>query len=148
MVCLGNICRSPLAEGILQSKLDPNLYEVDSCGTSSYHIGEKPDPRSIITAKKYGIDIANQKAAQFTISCFDQYDLIYAMDKSNYSNIVKLARNQNDIDKVSLILEELYSDRNTEVPDPYYGGDQGFENVFNMLNEASEKIAFKLNAFS
>ena len=145
MVCLGNICRSPLAEGILQSKLDSELFQVDSCGTSSYHIGEKPDPRSIQIAQKYGIDITKQRAAQFTTSCFDQYDHIYAMDRSNYQNIIQLARNQKDINKVSLILEEIQPNSNLEVPDPYYVGDQGFEDVFTMLNDASEHIALKLN---
>ncbi|MDY8138287.1 low molecular weight protein-tyrosine-phosphatase [Aquimarina sp. 2201CG5-10] len=144
MVCLGNICRSPLAEGILQSKLDSDHYQVDSCGTSSYHIGERPDSRSIQVAKKYDINISNQRAAQFKTSDFDTYDLIYAMDNSNYQNITKLARNPEDKKKVSLILDELYPKGSMDVPDPYYGGDQGFEDVFSMLDKASDKIAKKL----
>ncbi len=144
MVCLGNICRSPLAEGILQSKLDPEKYLVKSCGTSNYHIGEKPDVRSIEVAKKYNIDISKQRAAQFKSSDFDTYDYIYPMDISNYNNIIKLAKNDIEKGKVKLILNEL-SNENLEVPDPYYGGEQGFENVYKMLDEACNSIAVKIS---
>lgn len=144
MVCLGNICRSPLAEGILQSKLDPSNFLVDSCGTGAYHIGEKPDRRSIAIAKLNGIDITHQKAMQFKNAFFDEYDHIYTMDSSNYENIIKLTVSQEHKNKVSLIMNELLPDTNTEVPDPYYGGDQGFENVFQMLDEACNVIANKL----
>jgi len=144
MVCLGNICRSPLAEGILASKLDSKKFQVDSCGTSNYHIGEKPDTRSIETAKKHGIDITNQRAAQFKVKDFDTYDFIYPMDQSNYENIIKLARNENDKKKVKLILSELELNENLDVPDPYYGGKQGFETVYQMLNNACDRIITKL----
>ncbi len=144
MVCLGNICRSPLAEGILQAKLDSNKYFVASAGTSSHHKGEQPDPRSIRIAEKYNIDISQQSSDHFSINHFDAFDFIYAMDQSNYKNIIKLARNISDKQKVKLILDELNLDKNLEVPDPYYGGDQGFENVFKMLNQACENIALKL----
>lgn len=144
MVCLGNICRSPLAEGILKSKLDPNKYSVSSCGTSSYHIGEKPDPRSIAIAKKHNIDISDQRAAQLSTNDFETYDYIYAMDNSNYENIIKLTNSSADKNKVRLILQELHPSENIDVPDPYYGGEQGFENVFNMLNQACNNIAKKL----
>ncbi|AXT50136.1 low molecular weight phosphotyrosine protein phosphatase [Aquimarina sp. BL5] len=144
MVCLGNICRSPLAEGILASKLDSEKFQVDSCGTSNYHIGEKPDRRSIETARKHGIDITNQRAAQFKVSDFDTYDFIYPMDQSNYNDIIKLARNNNDKEKVKLILNELTPNENLDVPDPYYGGEQGFEDVYNMLNNACDNIIKKL----
>ncbi|MBD3889763.1 low molecular weight protein-tyrosine-phosphatase [Olleya marilimosa] len=145
MVCLGNICRSPLAEGILQSKLDNNLFVVDSAGTSSYHIGNKPDPRSIAIAKKKGIDITQQQARQFVKQDFLDFDIIYAMDNSNYNNIIALAENDKQKSKVNLILNESYPERNLDVPDPYYGGDKGFENVFNMLNEACNKIKLRLS---
>ncbi len=140
MVCLGNICRSPLAEGILKSKLDSNKYTVASCGTSSYHIGSKPDLRSIAIGEKYNIDITNQRAAQFTIDHFKVFDHIYAMDNSNYQNIIKLANNDQDKNKVKLILDELYPYNNLDVPDPYYGGEQGFEDVYQMLNKACDNI--------
>ncbi|WP_378172887.1 low molecular weight protein-tyrosine-phosphatase [Aquimarina sp. SS2-1] len=144
MVCLGNICRSPLAEGILKSKLDTKKFQVDSCGTSSYHIGEKPDRRSILIAKKYGIDISNQKAAQFKTSDFDAYDFIYVMDNTNYNDVINLARDEKDKKKVSLILNELHPNKNLDVPDPYYGGNQGFENVYQMLDQACSNLAKKL----
>ncbi len=144
MVCLGNICRSPLAEGILKSKLDTSKFTVDSCGTSSYHIGSKPDQRSIDIGKKYNIDITNQRAAQFTNDHFKVFDYIYVMDNSNYQNIIKLANSGQDKDKVKLILNELYPNKNLNVPDPYYGGEQGFEDVYQMLNKACDNIVNKL----
>ncbi|WP_025740018.1 low molecular weight protein-tyrosine-phosphatase [Aquimarina pacifica] len=145
MVCLGNICRSPLAEGILKSKLSAKEYTVESCGTGGYHIGSKPDSRSIAIAKKHAIDITDQRAAQFDTSNFKLYDYIYVMDHSNYENIIKLATNNQEESKVHYILNELYPNSNAEVPDPYYGGDQGFENVYQMLDKACDKIAEKLN---
>lgn len=145
MVCLGNICRSPLAEGILKSKLSEDNYFVDSAGTSNYHIGEKPDTRSIQIAKQYGLDISKQKGRQFTVEDFDRFDYIYAMDNSNYKNIIRLARNNNDIEKVNLILNESQPGLNLDVPDPYYGGDSGFDTVFKMLDLACNTIAEELN---
>jgi len=144
MVCLGNICRSPLAEGILKSKLSENSSFVDSAGTSNYHIGEKPDIRSIQIAKHYNIDISNQRGRQFLVADFDRFDVIYAMDNSNYKNIISLARDNNDLEKVNLILNENQPDLNLDVPDPYYGGDSGFDTVFKMLDLACDAIAKKI----
>ncbi|SEB53977.1 protein-tyrosine phosphatase [Tenacibaculum sp. MAR_2009_124] len=144
MVCLGNICRSPLAEGILKSKVSSENVYVDSAGTAGYHIGELPDKRSIAVAKKYGIDITDQRSRKFSIADFDTFDTIYAMDESNYHNIVSLARNDEDAEKVKLILKEISTNNIMNVPDPYYGGDQGFENVYNMLDEACDVIASKI----
>ncbi len=141
MVCLGNICRSPLAEGILQSKLDTNFFSVDSAGTAAYHIGELPDQRSIAVAKKHGIDISNQKARKFDIKDFIEFDIIYAMDKENYQNICSLAKNNTELQKVKMILDEVKPSQNLSVPDPYYGGDDGFQNVYQLLDEACEKIS-------
>jgi protein-tyrosine phosphatase len=147
MVCLGNICRSPLAEGILQSKLPGDgKFFVDSAGTSNYHIGELPDTRSIEVARKYGIDITSQRGRQFQISDFNEFDLIYAMDSSNYNNILQLARNSEDETKVKLILNELIDSERVNVPDPYYGGDSGFEHVFHLLNEACDRIVEKFSS--
>ncbi len=148
MVCLGNICRSPLAEGILQSKLNPELFTVDSAGTSRYHIGNKPDPRSISTAKKHNIDITKQRARQFTKQDFIDFDIIYAMDKSNFANIIAFAENEAQHSKVKLILNESFPDKNLDVPDPYYGGDNGFKKVYTLLEDASEKISTKLNSLT
>lgn len=143
MICLGNICRSPLAEGILKSKVSKNIT-VDSAGTAAWHSGSLPDKRSIVVAKKYGIDLSNQRARQFLVEDFDRFDLIYVMDKSNYVNICRLAPNEDAIKKVELILNESHSGKDLEVPDPYYGGDDGFENVFQMLDEACDQIKNKL----
>ncbi|SHI82101.1 protein-tyrosine phosphatase [Algibacter luteus] len=143
MVCLGNICRSPLAEGILKSKLSNN-FVVDSAGTANYHVGSSPDKRSVAVARKHGLDISNLKGRQFDLSDFDTFDMIYVMDETNYQNVMKLARNPEDIAKVNMILNEVHKNKNFEVPDPYYGGDHGFENVYQMLNEACTIIANKL----
>ena len=99
MVCLGNICRSPLAEGILQSKVHPEKVFVDSAGTAAYHIGNLPDQRSVEVARAYGINITNQRARKFTVKDFDTFDQIYAMDESNYENILSLARTKGDSEK-------------------------------------------------
>ena len=144
MVCLGNICRSPLAEGILKSKLPSNRFLVESAGTGNYHIGNPPDSRSIEVARKYGLDITDLKGRQFVASDFDKFDLIYVMDESNFKNVVALARNDNEIKKVKFILNEVYPNQNYSVPDPYSGGDQGFESVFKMLDEATDVIVESL----
>lgn len=145
MVCLGNICRSPLAEGILQSKVDTTKVTVDSAGTAAWHSGEKPDKRSIAVAKKYGIDISHQRARNLTVEDFELFDKIYVMDRSNYINVCRLAPNEKAVAKVEMILNEVHPDSNAEVPDPYYGGDQGFEKVFAMLDEACTIIQTKIN---
>lgn len=144
MVCLGNICRSPLAEGILKHKAPSNEVFVDSAGTSNYHIGELPDRRSVATARKYGIDITDQRGRQFKISDFDNFDLIYAMDQSNYRHLVGMAPDKASREKVRLILEEIHPGERMDVPDPYYGGDQGFDQVFKMLDEACDRILEKI----
>ena len=144
MVCLGNICRSPLAEGILRSKIISNTVIVDSAGTSGFHQGELPDSRSIAVARLNGIDITNQRSRKFLVEDFDNFDLIYAMDQSNYHNILDLARNSEDESKVRMILNESRPNQNLNVPDPYYGGDKGFDNVFRMLDEACEIIASQI----
>lgn len=144
MVCLGNICRSPLAEGILASKVDTSKVYVDSAGTSDWHVGKGPDTRSIATAKQFGIDITKQQARQFTVADFDAFDTIYVMDNSNYDNVIALARNEADKQKVKRILNEVSPGKNLEVPDPYYGGDSGFTDVYKMLDEAFEMVVKKL----
>ncbi len=144
MVCLGNICRSPLAEGILKSKLPDTGFLVDSAGTGNYHVGDTPDPRSIKIAEKYGLDITTQRGRQFSVADFDNFDYIYVMDNSNFENVVKLARNANDIAKVHYILNEIYPNQNHSVPDPYTGGIQGFDNTFKMLDEACLILSQKL----
>ena len=143
MVCLGNICRSPLAEGIMRSKLSED-FTVDSAGTGGWHAGELPDKSSIATAKNRGLDITNQRARQFKKSDFDTFDHIFVMDNSNYKDVLALAPNEEAKSKVKLILNELFPNENIDVPDPYYGGEDGFENVYEMLDQACEEIARKL----
>mgnify|MGYP003450439268 CR=1 FL=1 len=144
MVCLGNICRSPLAEGILASKLPKNKFVVDSAGTGSWHIGRQPDQRSIAVAKKHNINISKQRGRQFTKKDFKEFDYIYVMDSSNYHDVMRLSDNKSDQEKVQFILEELFPNENVDVPDPYYGVANGFEVVFNMLDETCDLIAKKL----
>ncbi|MBO0329608.1 low molecular weight protein-tyrosine-phosphatase [[Muricauda] lutisoli] len=144
MVCLGNICRSPLAEGILQSKVDADSVFVDSAGTAGYHVGNPPDKRSIAVARKYGLNITNQKCRKFSEQDFSEFDYIYVMDRSNFSDVASLAKNQEEAGKIKLLLSEVELGVK-EVPDPYYGGDDGFENVYQMIDRACEAIAKKLN---
>ena len=146
MVCLGNICRSPIAEGILRQKIqDQGIIDVytDSAGTSSYHIGEAPDSRMRQTAKANNVNIDDLSARQFVVDDYDEFDLIYAMDSSNYNNMIALARNEDDKSKVKLILNEINPGANNAVPDPYYGGDEGFQHVFDLLDNATDVIIEK-----
>ncbi len=138
MVCLGNICRSPLAEGIMRLKLTTD-YHIDSAGTGGWHAGEAPDKRSIQTARNHGIDISKQSARKFSITDFDTFDIIFVMDQSNYKDVINLAPNEVAKSKVQLLL-----DNSKEVPDPYYGTLEDFEQVYQLLNQACETIARKL----
>ena len=144
MVCLGNICRSPLAEGIMKTKIKEHQldWEVDSAGTSGWHIGETPDPRSIRVAQKNEIDIIDQRARRFSVEDFDYFDLILVMDSSNYRDVMRLAQNKAQKEKIKMIMNVVQSGYNQNVPDPYWEND-GFENVFNMLEAACEKLVEK-----
>ncbi|WP_293872305.1 low molecular weight protein-tyrosine-phosphatase [Flavobacterium sp.] len=144
MVCLGNICRSPLAEGLLSAKLPKDKFFVDSAGTGAYHIGKQPDQRSVDTAQKKGLDISYQKARQFTPSDFEDFDYIFVMDNTNYDDVIELAKNENHKKKVQLILNELFPGDNVDVPDPYYGLQNGFDMVYEMLDETCDIISKKL----
>lgn len=144
MVCLGNICRSPLAEGILASKLPKKKFSVDSAGTGSWHIDHHPDKRSIAVAKKNKLDISQQKGRQFTTSDFDNFDYIYVMDNNNYVDVTQLAVKNEHKKKVKLILNELFPNENVDVPDPYYGLQNEFDSVYNLLDKACDVIAKKL----
>lgn len=141
MVCLGNICRSPLAEGILKSKIDRSKILVDSAGTGPWHVGNEPDERSIAIGKKNNIDITNQRGRQFSLKDFEDFDLIYAMDNSNMDDVLAMAKTDSQRKKVKLILDEIFPGENVDVPDPYFGGDSGFENVFKMIDKACDQIA-------
>ena len=141
MVCLGNICRSPLAEGILKHKVkEQGLdWQVDSAGTGNWHIGDLPDRRSIAVAKKYAIDITDQRARQIDVNDLTEYDLILAMDKSNYANISSLDPRGNYQGKVKLLLAYAPEVSTEEVPDPYWN-DDGFEQVYQLIDAACEQL--------
>ena len=145
MVCLGNICRSPLAEGILKSKIEGSHIIVDSAGTGGWHVGELPDPRSVAVARDHQIDITDQRCRKFVAADFDEFDLIYVMDRSNLTDVISMVRKREHIKKVRMILDELEPESGREVPDPYYGGENGFEEVFDLLDRACEQIVKKLN---
>src|SRR5690606_33896629 len=144
MVCLGNICRSPLAEGLLQSKLPKDKFRVDSAGTGNWHVGQTPDARSIAIAKLNNLDISSQRGRHFNVNDFEEYDQIYVMDSTNYKDVLALAPNESAKSKVKMILNELFPGENVDVPDPYFGMENGFESVYKMLDECCEVIAKKL----
>ncbi len=148
MVCLGNICRSPMAEGILLKKIAGTglSIEVDSAGTGNYHVGEHPDPRAIATARRFGVDISMLVARQFVYSDFIKFDRIFVMDQSNYTNVVQLARTADDRKKVELFLTLDPTLRLTEVPDPWFGHADGFIDVFQMLDQASDAFLKQIHS--
>lgn len=139
MVCLGNICRSPIADGWLRQKSEIHQLNllVDSAGTSNLHAGERPDSRMRKTALEYGVNIDDLRARQFIQEDFDRFDIIFAMDKNNLRDILKLARNKTDEQKVKLLLNEPFPNEDREVPDPYYGGQEGFNQVVQLLDVAT-----------
>ncbi len=145
-VCLGNICRSAIAEGILKHKIvSQNInIEVDSAGTSNYHVGEAPDKRMQQKAIDHELDISGLRARQFTVHDFDSFDHIFAMDTSNYSDILLLARDENDQKKVKLFLDFSFPGQIRNIPDPYYGGEQGFEDVYQLLNTSCDAFLKQL----
>lgn len=145
MVCLGNICRSPLAEGILQDKAwKAGLnWSVESAGTNSYHIGEAPHRLSQKVALQHGIDISQQRARRFTAADFDRFDKIYAMSGDVVDEMKQLAGNKYNKSKVDLLLNNLYPGKNKDVPDPWYGPEPGYHAVYNLIDEACEKIIAK-----
>jgi protein-tyrosine phosphatase len=146
LVCLGNICRSPLAEGIMRKiAAERNLdVEIDSAGTSHWHVGEHPDARAIHAAANHGIDISKLTARQFTQEDYKNFDRIYVMDETNLEDVISLASSRADNEKVKLFLEEAGGYFFTSVPDPYYGSAGGFEKVFTLLEEAAKKIFDKI----
>ncbi|MEY8759226.1 low molecular weight protein-tyrosine-phosphatase [Chryseobacterium tongliaoense] len=143
MVCLGNICRSPLAEGIMKTKVPGNFF-VDSVGTISMHEGEHPDKRAIKTAANHGIDISRQKSRPITKEDLDLFDKIYCMDIDVYEDVISKAKNEEQRQKISLFLEALGDHKNAEVPDPYWGDMNDFENVFQLLDKGCDAIRNKI----
>ena len=145
---MGNICRSPLAEGImLHLKAKHNLnIEIDSAGTAGYHIGEAPDKRTIANAKKNGVDLSALRARQFDKKDFDAFDKIYVMDHSNLRNVLALTKDQKQKEKVGLFLNAVYPGKDLEVPDTYYGTEQDFEDVFQLVFKVCENLAANFKA--
>lgn len=145
MVCLGNICRSPLAAGILQHRAaEAGLdWEVDSAGTSTYHIGEPPHRLSQKVARLHGIDISNQRGSQFNKQDMLTFDLVYAMDNDNYAEIKRMSRELWNAGKTKLVLNELFPGEDMDVPDPWYGTEETFHEVYDMLDKAALAIVHK-----
>lgn len=145
MVCLGNICRSPLAEGILRHKAKTAglNWTVESAGTNGYHIGEPPHRLSQKVAKLNGIDICHQRARQFVPEDFDRYDKIYALAEDVLDDIQWMAGEKFNPEKVDLLLNELYPGKNRSVPDPWFGTEPGYHEVFKLIDEVCDKIVSK-----
>jgi protein-tyrosine phosphatase len=144
-VCLGNICRSPVAEGVFKAALVHRFgasqaaqWKVDSAGTSGYHADEAPDPRSQASARRHGVDISMQRSRPFSVADFEDFDHILVMDSSNHVNVLALTEDPGARAKVELMLDASFPDQNKPVPDPYYGGEHGFEQVYQLLAQASE----------
>lgn len=148
MVCLGNICRSPIAEGVLRDHLDRIGINarVDSCGTSDWHEGEAPDKRAIQACEHYGLDISNQRSRPVTKTDFDVFDYIFAMDENNYNDLMALTENETHRQKLHLYLEFAEVTTRRAVPDPYYGTITDFFEVYTLLDEASARVAQKIQA--
>ncbi|WP_299206544.1 low molecular weight protein-tyrosine-phosphatase [Brumimicrobium sp.] len=146
MVCLGNICRSPMADGLMRKKVQEHGLDVvvDSAGTGDWHVGDAPDPRMIETAKRNGVPIDDLRGRQFKVADFDEFDRIVVMDKSNFANVTKLARDEKDVQKVELFLNLTHPGKDLEVPDPYFGGDEGFQDVFDMLDAGTDVLLKEL----
>lgn len=145
MVCLGNICRSPLAEGILQKKIDEAglSWEVESAGTNGLHDGESPHPLSQKVAKLHGIDISRQRSRRLVKEDFEQFDKIYAMAADVVDEMEWIAKDKFNIKKVDLLLNEIYPGQNRDVPDPWYGAEAGYHKVFDMLDKACGAVVQK-----
>ena len=145
MVCLGNICRSPLAEGILQEKVKKAGLDwvVDSAGTNHYHTGDAPHPLSQKIALINGIDISQQRARRFTTEDLTHFDKIYALAGDVLNDIQRITGNKFDSTKVDLLLNEQYPGKNLDVPDPYYGGEPDFHEVYELLDEVCDQLILK-----
>lgn len=142
MVCLGNICRSSMAEGILRDKIKKTgvEMEVESASTSNYHIGDPPDQRAIEVMKRKGHDISDLRGRQFQVADFDRFDCIYTMDKENYKDVMAVARNEADKSKVNLLMNVTHPGENMVVTDPYFGDEEGFEKVYDQLDTVTDAL--------
>jgi len=147
MVCLGNICRSPLAEEVMRSKIKKYglKAEVDSCGIGGWHVGEPPDYRAQKTALKNGLDISDQKCRKIRLNDFDDFDVVYAMDNEIFRSLSQMSMPARKAqEKIKLFMNELYPNENRPVPDPYSGGMSEFEEVWEMIDACCEEIARRM----
>ena len=148
MICLGNICRSPMAEGILQKKLENNhlsgAFIVDSCGFEPYHLGERPHSMAIETAQKHGIDIHQQRQRLFSVEDFDNFDRIYVMDGGNYQNVQRMSRCEEDMQKVDYLYNVVHPKSNKRVPDPWGGSYEDYEYAFQLIDQACDAIIARI----
>jgi len=142
MVCLGNICRSPMAEGILRDLIRKEGLDIttDSAGTADYHVGEEPDRRAQEAMRRQGLDISDLSGRQLVPEDFEQFDLLLAMDESNLRNMLRLAPNKALGAKAKLLMDYAPEHRHREVPDPYYGDEEGFDEVYAMVTEACRNL--------
>ena len=150
MVCLGNICRSPLAEGLLKHKTFTAglTWSIESAGTNHYHTGEPPHPLSQKVARMHGIDISKQRSARFSPEDFDRYDKIYALAKDVMDEIKRIAGKKFDRSKTELLMNEIYPGKNLDVPDPWYGPEPGYHEAFKLIDKACEAIIAKYSIFN
>ena len=150
MVCLGNICRSPLAEGILQNKAFKAglTWSIESAGTNNYHIGNPPHPLSQKVAKMNGLDISNQRARRFRHEDFEAYDKIYALANDVLADIKKIGGQSFNNSKVELLMNELYPGENMDVPDPWYGPEPGYLEVYKLLDKVCDQIIINYTSTS
>lgn len=146
MVCLGNICRSPIAEGVMRKKLSENNIEgiVDSCGFETFHVGDAPDPRAILVAKENGLDISNLKARLFKKEDFRKFDHIFVMDSGNYRLVSRMSEKETDMMKVDYLMNLVYPDKNIPVPDPYMGELEDFRKTLSMTSQAADAMIMKI----
>lgn len=147
-VCLGNICRSPMAQGILRNKIKEKGLNitVDSAGTSDFSVDALPDPRARKVLNENNMDISDLRGRQFTPDDFDTFDLILAMDEDNYENIIAQARNNSDNQKVEMLMNYLYTGENISVPDPYFGDINSFHTVYELIDKATDQLLMSLTS--
>jgi len=146
-VCLGNICRSPVAEAVFAHLAEQaghgDRFELDSAGTGSWHVGNPPDPRSVAAAAARGVDLSDLRARQVSQQDFKMFDLILAMDAANHATLLALAPQQY-AEKIQFFLDDTPDSRQREVPDPYYGGEDGFEELLDLVEEGSRALLARL----
>lgn len=144
MVCLGNICRSPVAEGVLRSMLPAEEFEIDSAGTGGHHTGESPDERSQQVARNNGVEISHLRARKIKATDLQAFDYIFVMDKNNYQDVHSLCSSSNEFEKIHFLRDGLSQKKGLELSDPYYGTKKDFEKMYQQIQEACLQIVKEL----